>query len=101
MVAPSQIAAARAAPDRWQRVAAMAEIMRDGAAGQGACTMGALRAAGFTEGEIFANADEARAVLSGRPGAGKPQPAPARAEGERLAAEARRIRRRIDKRRAA
>lgn len=96
MHSPSRIDFARRAPDRWARVRKMAEVMREIAEGpEGACRFGHLYAAGFTDSEIRAYSDDARAILSGRPGAGTTRPRPGRAEGQRLVAKAKRIRRRI------
>lgn len=91
MTRPSQIAAAKAAPDRDHRIRRMATVMRESAAAHDACTTTHLRAAGFTEGEIYAYADDARALLSGRRTA---PPSPAQKEAARLIRKARAIRRR-------
>lgn len=96
MIAHARLHSARRAADRWARVRLMAEVMRDNADGpDGSCRFGHLCAAGFTEAEIRAYADDARAILSGRPGAGMSGPSPARAEAKRLVSKAKRIRARI------
>ena len=98
MIPTSLINAARRVADRWARVQLMAQVMRDNAAGpDGACRFGHLAAAGFTEAEIRAYADDARAILSGRPGAGLPIPSPAKSEARRLVAKAKRVRARISR----
>ena len=90
MAAPSKIAAARDAVDRSIRTERMAQVMRDREAGDGACTFAHLTAAGFTEAEIEAYRDDARALLSGRP---VPITLPAgRVEGLTLVAQARSLR---------
>lgn len=96
MIPIARLQSARRAADRWARVRLMAEVMRDNADGpDGSCRFGHLCAAGFTEAEIRAYADDARAILSGRPGAGMTAPSPARAQAQRLVAKAKRIRARI------
>lgn len=96
MIATAKLHCARRASDRWARIRLMAEVMRDNADGpDGSCRFGHLCAAGFTEAEIRVYADEARAILSGRPGAGMSVPSPARAEAKRLVSKAKRIRARI------
>jgi hypothetical protein len=95
------IRAAHAAGDRWTRIRTLADIMRDLAATHGACTSEQLRARGFTMAEQYAYGDDARAILSERPTAGRSPPSPTRAEGERLVQKARRIRRRLAAERAA
>lgn len=90
MAAPSKIDAARTAPDRRARIATMASIMRDTADTHGSCDRPHLRAAGFTEAEIEAYADDAREILSDRKGT--KVLTPTRAEGRRLVARARAIR---------
>lgn len=94
MVSPSQLVAARKVADRAARTRKMAETMRERAAATGACQTQDLRAAGFTEAEIRAYADDARAILSDRPDAGRAAVAPGRKEGAALVKEAQRIRRR-------
>lgn len=89
---------AHQAPDRWERVQDMADVMRDMEAADGACRTEHLRARGFTIHEIFAYSDDARAILSGRLDAGARAAAPGRAEGERLVKRARQVRRRIARR---
>jgi hypothetical protein len=95
MVSPSRLDAARKVPDRNTRIQTMVEIMRDCAAAHGACQMVHLRAAGFTEAEIHAYADEARAILSGRPHAGRETISLGRKEGLVLVRKAQRVRRRL------
>jgi hypothetical protein len=63
---PSQLEAARKASDRKARTKKMADTMRETAIADGACQSNHLRAAGFTDAEIWAYADDARAILSGR-----------------------------------
>ena len=89
-VSPSQLAAARKAEDRAARTRKMAETMRERAASDGGCDMHHLRAAGFTTAEIFAYADDARAILSNRPRA--PIMSKGRREGLELVKLAQRIR---------
>ncbi|WP_018261322.1 hypothetical protein [Methylobacterium sp. WSM2598] len=67
MAAPSKVAAALSAPDRLDRIAHMARVMRERKAADGACTFAHLAAAGFSEAEIEAYRDDARQILSGRP----------------------------------
>jgi hypothetical protein len=88
--------AARKVPDRMARIRTMAEVMRECAAAHGACETQHLRAAGFTQAEIYAYADDARAILSGRPKAACFVISPARKEGLALVREAQRIRRRVN-----
>jgi hypothetical protein len=95
MVSPSQMDAARKVPDRSARIQAMVEVMRDCAAAHGACQTSHLRAAGFTEAEIYTYADDARAILSGRPNAGRAILSRGRKDGLALVREAQRIRRRL------
>jgi len=93
MASPSQLFAARTAPDRRERTRRMAETMREAAAVDGSCDRNALRAEGFTEAEIVSYADDARAILSDRPNANRPVVSAGRREGEALVRIARRIRR--------
>lgn len=68
MTAPSQIRAARAAPDKWARIGLMRDVMLECAGGPtGACTVEDLCAAGFTRAEIAAYPDPARGLISHRP----------------------------------
>lgn len=90
MAKPSQLALARAANDRRERTHTMASIMHDRHVADGACKTEHLRAAGFTEAEIRAYSDDARAILSGR--AGQNAPPAGRVEGKALVRAARRIR---------
>ena len=94
MTAPSKLRAAQAAPDRAARVRRMADLMRHHQNGpEGACTYRHLYAAGFTEAEIEAYRDDARALLSNR-AAIRLAPAPGRMEGRQLVRAAIAIRRR-------
>lgn len=93
MPKPSHVEAARTVSDRIARVRAMADTMHDSAAAHGACERQHLRAAGFTEAEITAYADDARAILSGRPHAGRAVVPAGRREGLALVKLARHIRR--------
>jgi hypothetical protein len=95
MVSPSRLDAARKVSDRSTRIQTMVDVMRDCAAAHGACQIQHLRAAGFTEAEIYAYADDARAVLSGRPNAARPVLSQGRKDGLALVREAKRIRRRV------
>lgn len=95
MVSPSRLNAARKVSDRMARIQTMAEVMRECAAAHGACETQHLRAAGFTQAEIYAYADDAREILSGRPRAACVAVSPARKEGIALVREAQRIRRRL------
>lgn len=92
MVSPSKLSEARTAPDRRQRTQRMAETMREFAAIDGSCDRHHLRAEGFTEAEIVIYADDARAILSDRPNAGRLTLSKGRREGEALVRVARRIR---------
>ena len=65
MTAPSLLLAARHAPDRRERILAMARVMRD--LEYAPCTDAHLRAAGFTDAEIEVYQPDAVGVLSGRP----------------------------------
>lgn len=69
----------------------MAETMRERQAFGGSCTYAQLTADGFTMAEAFAYGDDARKILSGRPGAGEIRLPPGRAEGLVLSDEARRL----------
>jgi hypothetical protein len=89
MARPSQLQAARTAPDRASRTSRMAEVMREHEAADGACQMQHLRAAGFTDGEIAAYADGARAILSDRP---RPKLSQGQRDGLALVKIAQRIR---------
>ncbi|WP_404291492.1 hypothetical protein ACD578_05255 [Microvirga sp. RSM25] len=73
----------------------MAQVMREREAADGACQSNHLRAAGFTEAEIWAYADDARALLSGRKLPARIPPSAARRESTILIAQARKIRGRI------
>ncbi|CAO4162677.1 Transcriptional regulator [Methylorubrum populi] len=94
MTAPSKIRAAQAAPDRATRIRLMADTMRRHEAGpEGACTFSHLAAAGFTQAEIEAYRDDARAILSDRPSVRLAAPA-GRQQGKALVRAAIAIRRR-------
>ena len=68
MTAPSLLLAARMAPDRRERILAMAGVMRDRLHGlTDGCTVDDLCAAGFTEAEVYAYRDDAIGALGGRP----------------------------------
>lgn len=96
MTAPSLLLAARRAPDRRERILYMAETMRDLAHGPGgACTFPDLCAAGFTEAEIVAYRDDARAAIAGRPSPLRTTPI-GRLKGLAMVKTARAIRRRLD-----
>jgi hypothetical protein len=97
MTAPSLLLAARHAPDRRERILYMAETMRDLAYGPGgACTFPDLCAAGFTEAEIVAYRDDARAAIAGRPSPLRTTPI-GRLKGLAMVKTARAIRRRIER----
>ena len=84
MTAPSLLFAARTAPDRRDRILAMAARMDHHANGpEGACTKAHLYAAGFTEAEVIVYRDDARAVLASRPSALRTL-RPGRIEAKRL-----------------
>ena len=91
---PSQLEAARKAPDRQARTNLMADTMREREASDGACQSSHLRAAGFTDAEIWAYADDARAILSGRKPARRAV-SPGRKIGKAMAEAANIIRARI------
>lgn len=98
MTAPSQLHAARIAPDRATRTRLMAETMRHHEAGpEGACTFAHLMAAGFTPAEVETYRDDARALLSGRRPIVLAKP-PGRAEGRALVRQAQAIRQRAAER---
>jgi hypothetical protein len=73
----------------------MAQVMREREAADGACQSHHLRAAGFTDAEIWTYADDARAILSGRKLPTCVPPSATRRESDSLIAQARRIRGRI------
>lgn len=91
-VSASKIVSASRATDRAARVRKMARTMQEAAAAHGSCDLAHLRAAGFTTAEALAFADEARAILSGRPPGAVNLAA---SEAARLIGEARKIRRRV------
>lgn len=94
-VSPARIVAAGRAADRAERVALMARTMQEAAAAHGSCDLKHLSAAGFTTAESLALADDARALLSGRPLVAQAQADAAKAETGRLLDQARRVRRRL------
>ena len=68
MPAPSLVHAARRAPDARNQVFRMAKVMSERKNGpEGACTVVHLFQAGFTEAEVHAYRDPARALLRGLP----------------------------------
>ena len=68
MPSPSLIHAARRAPDAGSHVFRMARVMADRKNGpEGACTVVHLFQAGFTEAQVAAYRDPARALLQGLP----------------------------------
>jgi hypothetical protein len=89
-----KIVTARRASDARKRTRLMAEVMREAEAAQGACRISDLSAKGFSLVEQFAYADDARAILVRGDVKEVRTPSPAKAEGMRLVAKARRIRRR-------
>lgn len=92
---PSQLEAARKAADRTTRTKLMADVMREREASDGACQSNYLRAAGFTDAEIWSYADDARAILSGRKISVRIPSMAAHKQGRALVAQARKIRARI------
>ena len=89
MTAPSLLNAARKSPDRFDRINRMAELMRYHKEGpEGACTAVHLYAAGFTEAEVVAYRDDARALLVRKPSGLRTTPA-GRSKGVLLAKRAR------------
>ncbi|TXM65851.1 hypothetical protein [Methylobacterium sp. WL120] len=96
MPSPSLIAAARHAPDARAQIARMAQVMRYQMEGvEECCTFVHLVQAGFTEAEIHAYRDDARAYIRGKPSANR-WTAPDRVKGSLLAIKAREIRRRVN-----
>src|ERR1700712_4615346 len=68
MPSPSLVHAARSAPDALHHVIRMAEVMRDRKNGpEEACTVVHLFQAGFTEVQVHAFRDPARALMQGQP----------------------------------
>lgn len=95
MPSPSLVAAARHAPDARVRITRMAHVMRHQMEGvEECCTFVHLVQAGFTEAEIHAYRDDARAYILGKPSANRWTP-PDRLHGNLLAIKAREIRRRV------
>lgn len=95
MPSPSLIAAARRAPDARDVIIRMAERMRHHMEGvEGCCTFRHLLQDGYTEAEIFAFSDDARACIRGKPSANR-WTSPDRFIGNRLADKAREIHRRM------
>ena len=98
MTSPSLIAAARSSADRHERIIRMAHLMRHHREGpEGACTALHLYQAGYTEAEVVAYRDDARACLLGKPSLLRNTP-PYRLKGQLLAMEARRIQARNERR---
>ena len=96
MPSPSLISAAQHAPDARARIARMAHVMRHQMEGvEECCTFVHLVQAGFTEAEIHAYRDDARAYILGKPSANRWTP-PNRLAGSLLAIEAHKIRRRVN-----
>jgi hypothetical protein len=91
MTAPSLLLAARQAPDRRERIIAMAYVMRD--LEYAPCTDAHLRAAGFTDAEIEVYQPEAVGVIHGRPSPLRTIPI-GRLKGLALASRAKAIRHR-------
>lgn len=73
MPAPSLVHAARKAPDARAHIFRMARIMSERKNGpEGACTAVHLFQAGYTEAQVHAYRDPARALLQGLPMTGDP-----------------------------
>ena len=82
MIASSLVHAARKAPDARHHVFRMARVMADRKNGpEGACTVVHLYQEGFTEAQVVAYRDPARAVLQALPMGLKTDP-PGRREAE-------------------
>lgn len=82
MPSPSLVHAARRAPDARHHVFRMARVMAERRNGpEGACTVVHLFQAGFTEAQVHAYRDPARALLQGLPLGLTTEP-PGRREGE-------------------
>lgn len=96
MPSPSLITAAKNSPDARARIARMAKTMRHQMEGvEGCCTFLHLVQDGFTEAEIHAYRDDARAFILGKPSANR-WTAPDRLHGSLLAIKAHEIRRRVN-----
>ena len=68
MTSPSMIHAARRAPDALDHVIRMVRVMQERTTGpEEACTMAHLFQAGFTEAQVHAYRDPARALMQGLP----------------------------------
>lgn len=92
MPSPSLVHAARSAPDAGRHVYRMARVMADRKSGpEGACTIVHLFQAGFTEAQVVAYRDPARALLQGLPLGLKTDP-PGRREAEAAVEAIREIR---------
>ena len=92
MPSPSLVHAARRAPDARHQVFRMARVMAERRNGpEGACTVVHLFQAGFTEAQVHAYRDPARALLQGLPLGLTTEP-PGRREGEAAVEAAREIR---------
>lgn len=90
MPSPSLVHAARRAPDARAQIFRMARIMVERRNGpEGACTVVHLFQQGFTEAEVHAYRDPARALIRGLPLTGDP---PGRREAEAAVEAAREIR---------
>ncbi|MCJ2143665.1 hypothetical protein [Methylobacterium sp. E-066] len=90
MPAPSLVHAARKAPDANRHIFRMARIMSERKNGpEGACTAVHLFQAGYTEAQVHAYRDPARALLQGLPLTGDP---PGRREAEAAVEAIREIR---------
>jgi len=90
MPAPSLVHAARKAPDARHQVFRMAKVMSERKNGpEGACTAVHLFQAGYTEAQVHAYRDMARALLQGLPLEGDP---PGRREAEAAVEAVREIR---------
>lgn len=90
MPSPSLIHAARRAPDARAQIFRMARIMSERKNGpEGACTVVHLFQAGYTEAQVHAYRDPARALLQGLPLVGDP---PGRREAEAAVEAVREIR---------
>lgn len=90
MPSPSLVHAARRAPDARAQIFRMARIMSERKNGpEGACTVVHLFQAGYTEAQVHAYRDSARALLQGLPLKGDP---PGRHEAEAAVEAVREIR---------
>ncbi|MGU3668612.1 hypothetical protein ACLBX9_30895 [Methylobacterium sp. A49B] len=90
MPSPSLVHAARKAPDARAQIFRMARLMVERKNGpEGACTVAHLFQQGFTEAEVHAYRDPARALIRGLPLKGDP---PGRREAEAAVEAVREIR---------